>query len=274
MTNTADPRKTALFPKFSWPRIHNPKLQFPKTEAELKRVADEEQRAIAQIKQAFLDNPDDIAAIVIEPIQGEGGDNHFRAEFHQALRQLADEHEALLIYDEVQSGLGITGHMWAYQGYGITPDIVCFGKKTQVCGIMVGPRIQEVENNVFVESSRLNSTWGGGLVDMVRAARYLEIIEEEQLVPNAAAVGAYLQEKLVALQNQFPQRFSNARGAGLMCAIDLSSTEARDEFHGKCLEHGLLVLKCGTHSLRFRPALTFSKEEVDEVVRIITSLLQ
>jgi L-lysine 6-transaminase len=159
------------FPRFDWPRITNPKLEFPVTQAVLERVVAEEAQAVAEIEQAVRANPDDIAALIIEPIQGEGGDNHFRPEFFRELRRLADEHDFMFIVDEVQTGLGATGKLWGVEHMGVRPDIIAFGKKTQVCGIMAGDRIDEVEDNVFVVSSRLNSTWGGSLVDMVRSQR-------------------------------------------------------------------------------------------------------
>ncbi|MEM7234084.1 MAG: aminotransferase class III-fold pyridoxal phosphate-dependent enzyme, partial [Planctomycetota bacterium] len=166
LTNTA-PIKTQYFPKFDWPRVSNPKLTFPRDAAEEARVARAESETVREIEAAFADHRHDIAGIVIEPIQGEGGDNHFRPEFFVELRRLADEHEALLIFDEVQTGFGITGTMWAFEHF-VTPDVISFGKKAQVCGVAAGPRLHEVEDNVFRLSSRINSTWGGGLVDMVR----------------------------------------------------------------------------------------------------------
>ncbi|RMF58480.1 MAG: L-lysine 6-transaminase, partial [Calditrichaeota bacterium] len=166
LTNT-DPTKTKYFPKFKWPRITNPKLTFPLDDAGLEQVIALEKQAVAEIEQAIHDNPDDIAAMIIEPIQGEGGDNHFRKEFFQQLRTLADENDIMLIFDEVQTGIGLTGKMWCYEHFGVQPDMVAFGKKTQVCGFMCSKRIDEAENNVFHESSRINSTWGGNLVDMV-----------------------------------------------------------------------------------------------------------
>ena len=273
VTNTADPRKTKYFPKFNWPRVLNPKVHHP-LEGSLDAVKKAESDAKAEIEKAFADHENDIAGILIEPIQGEGGDNHFRPEFHQTLRSLADEHEALLIYDEVQSGFGLTGKMWAFEHYGMVPDIVCFGKKAQVCGIMAGPRIDEVENNVFEEPSRLNSTWGGGLTDMVRAQRFLEIIEEESLVQNAAEVGAYLLGKLQEAAETFSHKVSNPRGAGLMCAFDLSSTEQRDAVFKEFFIAGVLVLKAGTHTIRLRPSLTFSKAEVDEFYSALHAVLE
>jgi L-lysine 6-transaminase len=272
MTNTADPRKTMYFPKFDWPRIDNPKLRFP-VAAHLDRVIAAEREAVGQIEKALAEHPDEIAALIIEPIQGEGGDNHFRPEFLGKLRQLADEHEFLYIVDEVQTGVGLTGKMWAYQHFGFAPDILAFGKKTQVCGILAGRRIDEVEKNVFHESTRINSTWGGNLTDMVRFGRYLEIIEEEKLVERARQVGGLLLAELEKLQAEFPDRVSNARGRGLMCAFDLPDAETRDRFKKLAFENGMLILGCGLRSIRFRPTLSVGKEEVEQGSSILRRVL-
>ncbi len=268
LTNTADPKKTKFFPKFDWPRVTNPKLRFPLEGANLEEAKRLEAQSLAEIEAVLARSAADIAAIILEPIQGEGGDNHFRPEFHQALRRIADQNDVLLIYDEVQTGVGLTGKFWAYEHYGITPDIISFGKKMQLCGILCGPRIQQVQDHVFKEVSRINSTWGGGLVDMVRAKRILEIIEEDDLVGNAAEVGGYLQQKLHALAAKYSGLVSNVRGKGLMCAFDLPSTEKRDQLKSKLFEKGAIVLGCGVTSMRVRPSLTFSKAEVDEMVSL------
>ncbi|HLU47443.1 MAG TPA: L-lysine 6-transaminase, partial [Planctomycetota bacterium] len=203
LTNTL-PVKTMYFPKFDWPRVSNPKLRFPIDAAEEERVAREEEKALAEIEAAFERHPHDIAAIIIEPIQGEGGDNHFRPEFLRALRRVADEHDALYIVDEVQTGFGATGSLWAFQSLGFTPDIVCFGKKTQVCGLFAGPRIDEVEENVFTVSSRINSTWGGGLVDMVRCEIILDVIEREPILENVTRMGEHFVSRLRELEKRYP----------------------------------------------------------------------
>jgi L-lysine 6-transaminase len=269
VTNT-DPNKTALFPKFDWPRVSNPKLSFPIDEA---AVAAAEAASVSEIERAFEEDPHGIAAILIEPIQGEGGDNHFRPEFLRELRRIADERDALLIFDEVQTGMGTTGAMWAFQALGVTPDLVAFGKKTQVCGVMSTRRIDEVEKNVFHVSSRINSTWGGNLVDMIRCARYLEIIRDEDLVANAARVGTYFREELVALETDFPEIVSNARGLGLFLAFDLPDGAKRDAVRTSCWEAGLATLTCGPRSLRFRPALVFSEADVDRAIGILRPAL-
>ncbi|MBU1920626.1 L-lysine 6-transaminase, partial [bacterium] len=221
MTNTADPNKTKYFAKFDWPRIINPKIKFPLTEGHLEEVEKLERLAVAQIEVALAENPDDICALIIEPIQGEGGDNHFRSEFMRELRRLADEHDFMLIFDEVQSGIGLTGKMWAHQHFGMSPDMIAFGKKTQVCGFLCTDRIDEVPDNVFHVGSRINSTWGGNLIDMVRFSHYLKIIQEDKLVENAAAVGKRALSSLQKLGDEFPKLISNVRGRGLMCAFDL-----------------------------------------------------
>ena len=188
LTNTADPRKHQYFPKFDWPRIANPKISFPLDAETLAKVEQMEKVAVAQIEAAVAQDPDEIACLIIEPIQGEGGDNHFRPEFLAELRRLADQHEFLLIFDEVQTGFGATGKWWAHEHFGVRPDILVFGKKTQCCGIAASTRLDEVES-VFKVPSRINSTWGGNLVDMVRGKRIIDIMLEEQLVDHCARQG-------------------------------------------------------------------------------------
>jgi L-lysine 6-transaminase len=263
LTNTADPRKTMHFPTFDWPRIENPKIHFPLDEAERERVQTAEDRAIEQAKRAFHEHEDEIACVILEPIQGEGGDNHFRPVFLKRLKALAHEHDALLVFDEVQSGVGITGDFWAHQALGVQPDIIAFGKKTQVCGILAGHKLDEVDDHVFETPSRINSTWGGNLVDMVRFDRILEIIEMQDLVGHAAGAGQHLQDRLHDLADAF-SAVTNVRGRGLMCAFDLPSTDYRDRVKEHTFNEGAIVLGCGDRSIRFRSPLTISEDEIDD----------
>jgi L-lysine 6-transaminase len=269
MTNTFNLNKIKYFTKFNWPRIDNPKIRFPLTDANLNEVKEREKHAVAEIENAIAQNPDDIAALIIEPIQGEGGDNHFRKEFFHTLRRLCDDYEMMFIVDEVQSGVGLTGKMWAYQHFDFEPDILAFGKKTQVCGIMVSNRVDEVKENVFNIPSRLNSTWGGNLVDMVRCQKYLEIIEKEHLVKNAEMQGKRLLQGIEAIEQKYPQKITNARGRGLMCAFDLPTSQKRGELKNKLYANNLLILTCGAVTIRFRPPLTISSEEIDEALEIV-----
>ncbi len=268
LTNT-DPKKVKYFPKFNWSRVLNPKITFPLNEENYDKVVAAEKIAIEAIKNAYKDNPDDIAGILIEPIQGEGGDNHFRNEFLQQLKEIAHENDSLLIFDEVQTGVGLTGTMWAHEQMGVEPDIMAFGKKMQVCGILVGDKIDDEPENVFKVSSRINSTWGGNLVDMVRVTKYLEIIEEEKLVENAKEVGSYLGERLHELESEFNELLYNARGRGLFRAIDFTDVAKREAFVKAAFKNNLIILPSGANAIRFRPALNISRTEIDKGIEII-----
>ncbi|UCD37631.1 MAG: L-lysine 6-transaminase [Fidelibacterota bacterium] len=271
MTDSHDERKTLYYPKFDWPRISLPRLRFPITESVQQEVETLEQQAVGEIKQAIHDNPHDIAALIIEPIQGEGGDNHIRPEFARNLRQICDEEEIILIYDEVQSGVAITGAFWAHEHFGVDarPDVISFGKKSQVCGILASKRFDDVEQNVFRESSRINSTWGGNLVDMVRFGLILQIIRDENLVGQAQTQGEYLLGKLEELAEEFPGYVSNVRAKGLFAAFDLPSGTERDNVLTALYKHGAIVLGSGDRSVRFRPHLTITSEEIDLAYEVL-----
>ena len=271
LTNT-DPAKVKYFPKFDWPRITNPKIIFP-LENHLDEVIKLEDKAIEEIKLAIKNNPDDIALIIIEPIQAEGGDNFFRKEFLVKLRDIADENEILLMFDEVQTGFGLTGKFWAHEYY-VKPDIVAFGKKAQVCGIMVSDRIDDIKDNVFKVSSRINSTWGANFVDMVRSKFILDVIKNDNLVENAKKVGEYLKNQLFKIQEEFPKLISNVRGLGLMCSFNLPSSELRNSFKDLAYKEKLMILGCGEKSIRFRPALNITENEIDKGLTIIRKVLK
>lgn len=272
LTNT-DPVKTDLFPKFDWPRIDNPMIVFPDEGDNHEDLLIREKGSIDQFKHAIMAHGDDIAAFIMEPIQGEGGDNHFRGEFMLQVQELCNENNIMFILDEIQSGMGISGKVWAYQHFGLEPDMICFGKKTQVCGFLASDKIDSVKDNVFNVSSRINSTWGGNLVDMVRCQRYLEIIEEDKLVDNADRMGELLKKELLDIQDQYPDLISNTRGRGLMCAFDLKTSELRDQLRNNLYDMGMLILSCGDHSLRFRPVLTINEEDIGQGIGYIKEAL-
>ena len=270
VTNTNDPNKHQRFAKFTdWPRVLNPKITFP-LEDHIGEVEWLEAQSLKQIKHAIANDPNGIAAIIIETIQGEGGDNHFRTEYYQQLRQICDESDIMLIFDEVQCGMGITGKMWAWEHHApVKPDIFSFGKKAQVCGLVAGPRVDEVEKNCFTVSSRINSTWGGNTVDMVRAAKYLEIYREEKVLDYVSNVaGPALLKGLHELQAEFPEFIRNVRGKGLMCAYDICSPELRDKFLKECHANRMLILGCGSNTVRFRPALNVPIADLEKGIEI------
>jgi L-lysine 6-transaminase len=273
LTNT-EPVKTDHFAKFPWPRIDNPKLRFPITPEVEAETAAAEERALDHLRRVFDQQGEDVAAVIVEPIQGEGGDNHFRGEFLRAVERLCRERECFFIVDEVQTGVGLTGKMWAHEHFGLTPDALAFGKKIQLGGCLVGPRVDEVKDNVFAVPSRLNSTWGGNLTDMVRAARMLEVIHDEGLVENARVVGEHLLSGLAGLEGELGGRMSNARGRGLMIAFDLADTLERDRAQAAIVSNGLLVLRSGKRSIRFRPPLNLKREEADEALDIVRRTLK
>ncbi len=266
LTNT-DPNKVARFPKFDWPRIDAPYLRPDSDIDEL------EAAALEQARRVFAENPHDIACFIAEPIQGEGGDHHFRPEFFHAMRALCHENDALFVFDEVQTGCGLTGTAWAFQQLGVTPDIIAFGKKTQVCGVMAGGRVDEVADNVFAVSSRINSTWGGNLVDMVRSRRILEVIESQRLFGNATRMGEYLLDRLQTLALRHGE-VSDVRGRGLMCAFSLPSAEERDRLVQRLWsQERVILLPSGKNSVRFRPPLIVSAEEIDAAVAAVSRVL-
>ena len=273
LTNTL-PDKTKWFAKFDWPRVSVPVVKFPLQDNNLKIAAETEAISIAQVKQAFADHKDDICAIIIEPVQSEGGDNHLREEFLIRLKALADEHDAFLIYDEVQTGVGLTGKFWCHQHFSekARPDIIAFGKKMQVCGILVGNKVDQVPGNVFKVSSRINSTWGGNLVDMVRSSQILQIIADDNLCENAKIVGQYLLEGLHQLAARY-DKISNVRGRGLLCAFDFANKAMRDDFIQKGLENNVMFLGCANQTIRFRPALCIEKKHIDEGLAVMELIL-
>lgn len=273
LTNTL-PDKTKWFARFDWPRVSVPDIKFPFTNEGYEALKKREALSVSQIRQAFSDNKDDICAIIIEPIQSEGGDNHVREEFLVQLRQLADENECFLIYDEIQTGVGLTGKFWAHQHFSenARPDILAFGKKMQVCGILAGKKVDEIETNVFKVPSRINSTWGGNLADMVRSSKILEIIEEDDLVNKAALKGKYLQDQLFKISEKHEQ-LSNVRGRGLMTAFDFPSKEMRDKFILKGAEENVMFLGCGDRTIRFRPALIIEEKHIDQGLDVLEKIL-
>src|SRR5438067_7626305 len=265
LTNT-DPRKTDLFAKFNWPRVSNPAIDFSLPENERERdVIEREKKSKTEIRKFINERGTDIAAIIIEPVQGEGGDNHFRGEWLRKLRKICDENDILLIFDEVQCGMGATGRNWCCEHFNVLPDLLAFGKKAQVCGVMAGPRIDEVKDNAFRLSSRLNSTWGGNFTDMVRSTHFLRIIEKEHLVENAGKVGAYFLDQLRDLQKEEPL-ISAARGRGLFLAFDLPDAKTREQFWKGFFDLGVLTLRSGENSIRFRPPLDITAEVIDEAM--------
>ena len=273
VTNT-DPVKVARFPKFDWPRMESPALRFPLAEFSEENRRSED-AAVVQAAEFFAANPNRIACFLAEPLQAEGGDRHFSDRFLLAMQEMCLENDALFVLDEVQTGAGVTGARWAYEKMGLEPDVVAFAKKVQLGGVMGGRRVDEEPENVFNVSSRISSTWGGGLTDMMRSTRILEVMERDDLVENAAKVGAVLRNQLVDLVAEYPEHLSNARGMGLLCAVDFTSPDERGEVIRDMREkEHVIVLPCGERSIRFRPALVATAEEMSEATEALHHVMK
>jgi L-lysine 6-transaminase len=273
LTNT-DPIKTQFYPKWDWPRISLPAVPADPTPTET-AMRDAADQSLAQARREFESGGGDVACFIVEPILGEGGDIHLSPRFLRGMQDLCHEFDALFIVDEVQTGCGLTGTAWAYQQLDIEPDVVAFGKKTQVCGVMAGRRVDLVRENVFRVSSRISSTWGGNLADMVRATRIFDIIERDSLISAAASNGAQLLNMLTQLAVRHPSLVSNPRGRGLMAAFDLPDVSARDLVVGRLLsDQCVLILPTGRRGIRFRPPLTVSAQELAQAVAAIDVVLR
>ena len=273
VTNTL-PDKVGLYPKFDWPRISNPKVEFDLDGGICNDIEASEAQAYAELDAVFAKGSpmhNRVAGILIEPMQGEGGDNHFRPEFMKRLRQYADDHQCLLLFDEVQTGFFGSGNVWFWQHQGVAPDIVAFGKKSQVCGIYAGQRLDDVEHNVFRRSSRINSTWGGNLVDMVRSRRYIEIIVEDKLCQHVLELG----EHVIAGMREIARStgaFKNVRGVGSLIACTFETAESRDNMIKDLFNQNVIVLSCGDSAMRFRLPLIMTQSESDLLLNAVEAV--
>ncbi|VUC35294.1 unnamed protein product [Clonostachys rosea] len=245
-------------PAFDWPQATFPQLKYPLEE----NVAEN-----ARIEQASLDEVEHLitswhlppAAVVVEPIQSEGGDNHASPEFFQKLRALTKKHNVLLIVDEVQTGVGATGKFWAHDHWNLQdpPDLVTFSKKAQAAGFYFGnPGLRP--NKPY----RQFNTWMG---DPVRALLFRGIIneiEKHDLANHTAKVGNYLFENLEGLARKYPEHFQNLRGKdrGTFIAFD---SPKRDEILKKAKEFGVNMGGSGANAVRLRPMLVFQKHHAD-----------
>ncbi|MDP7008456.1 MAG: L-lysine 6-transaminase [Phycisphaerales bacterium] len=264
LTNTL-PDKIGLYPKFNWPRVSTPYCEFDHDGNICNDIEAMEAQTCAEIERAYEEHSNRIAAIIIEPMQGEGGDNHFRPEFLQKIRQFADERESLLIFDEVQTGFYGSGKPWFWQHTDVRPDVVSFGKKTQTCGIYAGARIDEVPDNVFKLSSRINSTWGGNLVDMVRCTQFIKIIERDNIADLVTQVGEHIITGLREIAKE-TDLFTSVRGKGSLIAFTMPNPDQRAMMLKSLFHEKVLALPCGRQSVRFRLPLVMTMEDASELL--------
>lgn len=211
---------------------------------------------------------DDTAAILIEPIQGEGGIIPATAEYVRAAREFADKHDALLIFDEVQTGVGRTGTLWAYQGFGIVPDVMTLAKGLGG-GVPIGACLARGSAAATLVPGDHGTTFGGNPLATAAANAVLDILADEELTANARETGAYLQGRLAELSETFPEIVGEVRGKGLMIGVGLHQPVAKAIVKRALLEHGLVINATSDTTLRLLPPLTLTKAEADEAVALL-----
>ncbi|KIN05867.1 hypothetical protein OIDMADRAFT_189481 [Oidiodendron maius Zn] len=268
-TTRSKPIHKIDIPAFDWPQATFPALKYP-LEDHVEENAKIEAEALADVERILTTYHNPPAAVVVEPIQSEGGDNHASPAFFRGLRALTKKHNVLLIVDEVQTGVGATGKFWAHEYWNLEtpPDMVTFSKKAQTAGYYYGnPALRP--NKPY----RQFNTWMG---DPARAILFRAIINEVErldLVANAAAVGDYLFTNLESLAKKYPGEFQNLRGKGQGTFIAFDNPH-RDEFLKKAKAVGINIGGCGESAVRLRPMLIFQKHHADILLDGIEKIIK
>jgi acetylornithine/N-succinyldiaminopimelate aminotransferase len=221
---------------------------------------------IDALRKAFTD---ETAAVMIEPVQGEGGINIASPEFMRAIRELCDENGALMILDEVQTGIGRTGKWFGFLDYDVEPDIITLAKALGG-GVAIGAMMAKPDVAASLVPGTHASTFGGNPLACAAGIAVIEAIEEEGLINNAIEMGEYTRSKLEALKEKH-QMIDHVRGKGLMIGIQLTTPGAN--IVSKCLENGLRINCTQENVLRFMPSMTVSKEEIDAAVQILDGVM-
>jgi len=208
--------------------------------------------------------PEEVAAIIVEAVQGEGGYVPAPKDFLKGLRRICDEHGILLIVDEVQSGMGRTGKMFACEHYDVQPDIVCIAKGIG-SGLPIGAGVGRADVMAWKPGAHA-STFGGNPVFIAAALKTIELLEGG-LVKSSEEVGAYLKEGLVKLQQKH-ESIVDVRGFGMMLGVEFENAELRDLIETACFERGLIILGAGSSTIRWSPPLILTKENVDVALEI------
>ena len=212
----------------------------------------------------------DTCAIVLEPIQGEGGIRECTPEFLRTARELAVQHKAALIFDEIQCGLGRTGQMFAFQHFGIKPDIVTIAKPL-AAGLPLGAFLAREELAGFMSAGKHGTTFGGGPLACRVALEYFAILEEEKLVEQVQRVGGYLREQLLALKSNFAL-VREVRGRGMMQALELEIPTR--PFVDAAMEQGVLINSTAETVIRLLPPFLLEEKHVDKGVKVLRKLLK
>ncbi|KAJ8140399.1 hypothetical protein OXX80_004595 [Metschnikowia pulcherrima] len=260
-------------PAFKWPKAPFPTLKYPLNE-HVKENAEEEQRCLDEFERIVTEYPPhSIAAIIVEPVQSEGGDNHASRHFFQGLRDLTLKHEILMIVDEVQTGVGASGKFWAHEHWNLTtpPDMVTFSKKFQAAGFyFANPNLQPAQ------PYRQFNTWCGDPSKAIIARTIYQEIAKHGLVEKTAQVGDYLYKQLDALFKKFPGTVHSLRGEnfGTFIAWSCANPAQRNELLLKMRSVGVNIGGCGDYSIRLRPALVFEQRHADLFLEALETSLK
>jgi 4-aminobutyrate aminotransferase len=217
-------------------------------------------------------SPSEVAAIFVEPIQGEGGYRVPQAGWLAKLREVCDKHGILLVADEVQSGMGRTGKMWAIEHADVEPDVLISAKGI-ASGLPLGAFIAREEIMMSWPMGAHGSTYGGSPVPCAAGIATLEVIQGEGLLENAQTVGKFLLAGLAELQKRFPEQVTDVRGVGLMIGVEFASDELADAVQTAAFERGLLVLECGASTIRMSPPLVVSTEQAETALRVFAEAI-
>ena len=267
-TTRSKPIHKLDIPAFDWPQAPFPALKYP-LEQHVEENAAEEQRCLVEAERVIKEFHNPVAAVIIEPIQSEGGDNHASPAFFAGLREITKRNNILFIVDEVQTGVGATGKFWAHEHWNLSepPDMVTFSKKAQTAGYYYGnPALRT--NKPY----RIFNTWMGDPARAILFRAIINEIERLKLVENAAMVGDYLYSGLEQLAKQYPDQIQNLRGKGRGTFIAFDNPK-RDEFLVKAKRHGINIGGSGVSAVRLRPMLIFQKHHADILLDIVKKII-
>ncbi|EON98110.1 putative 4-aminobutyrate aminotransferase protein [Phaeoacremonium minimum UCRPA7] len=267
-TTRSKPIHKLDIPAFDWPQATFPQLKYP-LEDHVEENRKAEQEALAEVEHLILNYHVPPCAVIVEPIQSEGGDNHASADFFKGLRALTKKHNVLMIVDEVQTGVGATGKFWAHEHWNLPepPDMVTFSKKAQTAGYYFGN--PELRPN---KPYRQFNTWMGDPARALLFRAIIEEIEKNDLVTKTAKVGDYLFGKLEALAKKYPGQFDNLRGKGMGTFIAFDNPR-RDEFLKKAKSFGINIGGSGASAVRLRPMLIFEEKHADILLEALEKIV-
>lgn len=259
-------------PAFDWPVAKFPKYKYP-LEDNVKYNVQEDSDCLAEVERLIVERKNqgrDVAAVLVEPIQAEGGDNHGSPAFFRGLREVTKKHGVVFIVDEVQTGGGGTGSFWAHDSWDLDspPDMVTFSKKLMTGGYFYGDHLK------IKEAYRIYNTWMGDPTKVLLLEKAVEVIKKEKLLENVNNVGALFQKGLRELESKYSSKIMNVRGLALFSAFDVVTAKKRDDLINTCMDNGLHIGGCGSSAIRFRPALVFKEKHAEVALDILNKSLR